>query len=142
MIGGCVRDIASGLPRLFFISMNGRLAKAACLSVAFSGAALAPGLADETSRTLRQVVYDYAVTSYCGLLTPEVEFGFQRELATVTEASGLSAEEAKALRIAGWVDADREWSNRGLGGFRAWCEDDGLMAAQRFIDNARAATTP
>jgi hypothetical protein len=142
MIGGCVRKIVSRLPGLFYISTNDRLAKAACLSVAFSGAAVAPGLADETPRTLRQVVYDYAVTSYCGLLTPEVEVGFQRELDTVTEASGLSAEEAKASRIAGWVDADQEWSNRGLGGFRAWCEDDGLAAAHRFIETARAGATP
>ncbi len=142
MIGGCAREIASRLPRHFSISVNDRLAKAAGLSLAFSGAALAPGLADEASRTLRRVVYDYAVTSYCGLLTPEVEFGFQRELNAVTEASGLNAEEAKALRIAGWVDADLEWSNRGLGGFRAWCEDDGLAAAQRFIGTARAGTTP
>ncbi len=90
----------------------------------------------EPARTLRQVVYDYAVTSYCGLLTPEVEFGFKRELAALTEESGLDAEEAKAQRIAGWVDADREWSNRGLGGYRAWCAEDGLPAARRFLRHA------
>jgi len=87
----------------------------------------------DNPRTLRHVVYDYAVTSYCGLLTAEVEFGFQRELAAITEQSGLSSEEAKDLRIAGWVDADREWSNRGLGGFRAWCVEDGLPAARHFL---------
>ena len=75
-------------------------------------------LAEQGERTLRRVVYDYAVTSYCGLLTAEVEFGFKRELAALTEARGLSEAEAKAERIAGWVDADREWSNRGLGGNR------------------------
>lgn len=95
--------------------------------------AAAQGLAGEGERSLRQVVYDYAVTSYCGLLTPEVEFGFQRELASVTEQSGLSEVEAKAERIAGWVDADREWSNRGLGGNRAWCREDGIPAAGRFL---------
>lgn len=93
----------------------------------------AQGLAGEGERTLRQVVYDYAVTSYCGLLTAEVEFGFQRELASVTEQSGLSEAAAKAERIAGWVDADREWSNRGLGGNRAWCREDGIPAARRFL---------
>ena len=84
-------------------------------------------------RTLRQAVYDYAVTSYCGMLSPEVEQGFQRELAALTASTGLSEDEAKALRIAGWVDADREWSNRGLGGFRAWCSSDGAAAAQHFL---------
>ena len=97
------------------------------------GLAAAGSLADQGERTLRQAVYDYAVTSYCGLLTAEVEFGFQRELASLTEASGLSEAEAKAERIAGWVDADREWSNRGLGGFRAWCREDGIPAAKRFL---------
>lgn len=91
----------------------------------------APPLAADT-RSPRHIVYDYAVTSYCGLLTPEVEQGFQHELATVTEESGITPEEAKELRIAGWVDADREWSNRGLGGFRAWCQSDGAEAAARF----------
>lgn len=91
------------------------------------------GLADQGERTLRRAVYDYAVTSYCGLLTAEVEFGFQRELSALTEASGLSEADAKAERIAGWVDADREWSNRGLGGYRAWCREDGLPAARHFL---------
>jgi len=90
-------------------------------------------------RTLRHVVYDLAVTSYCGLLTPEVEFGYHREIAELTARAGLSEEEAKALRIAGWVDADREWSNRGLGGYRAWCESDGVKAAKHFLGIVRAA---
>ncbi len=83
-------------------------------------------------RTLRDVVYDYAVTSYCGLLTAEVERGFRRELVQITARAGLSSEDAKAARIAGWVAADREWSNRGLGGFRAWCKTDGMAAAKHF----------
>ena len=95
--------------------------------------AAAQAIAGENQRTLRQVVYDYAVTSYCGLLTAEVEFGFRRELTSLTEQSGLTEADAKAQRIAGWVDADREWSNRGLGGFRAWCKEDGLPAAERFL---------
>jgi len=100
-------------------------------------AALAPISAHGDERTLRRVVYDYAVTSYCGLLTVEVEYGFKRELSALTEASQLTEEEAKAQRIAGWVDADREWSNRGLGGYRAWCEEEGLPAARRFLEIAQ-----
>lgn len=84
-------------------------------------------------RGLRDIVYDYAVTSYCGLLTPEVELGFRRELARAALRSGADEEEARALRIAGWVDADREWSNRGLGGFRAWCQSEGVGAAEHFL---------
>ena len=87
-------------------------------------------------RTLRQVIYDYSVVGYCGLLTPAVESGFRHELKTLTESSGLSPDEAKAQRIAGWVDADMEWSNRGLGGFRAWCASEGEAAAAHFLQIA------
>lgn len=93
---------------------------------------LVAAVAAAEARSLRRVVYDYAVAGYCGLLSPAVEAGFRRELRALTESSGLSADEAKALRIAGWADADKEWSNRGLGGFRAWCESEGLAAADHF----------
>jgi hypothetical protein len=55
----------------------------------------------------------------------------------LTASSGLDDEDAKDQRIAGWVDADLEWGNRGLGGFRAWCETEGLTAAERFLAIAR-----
>lgn len=94
--------------------------------------------AESGARSLRDVVYDYAVTSYCGVLTPEVEFGFRRELAQLTAHYGLTPEQAKAQRIAGWVAADREWANRGLGGFRAWCQTEGSAAVRHFQAIARA----
>ncbi len=102
-------------------------------------ALLTPDPLGAEPRTLRDVVYDLAVTSYCGLLTPEVEFGYHREIADLTARAELGEEAAKALRIAGWVDADREWSNRGLGGFRAWCETDGVKVAKHFLGIVRAA---
>ncbi len=96
----------------------------------------------DAERTLRNVVYDLGVTSYCNLLTPEVEAGYHREIAQLTERAGLNEADAKALRIAGWVDADREWGNRGLGGFRAWCETDGLAAARHFLAIMRGPAKP
>ncbi len=100
------------------------------------------GHQDGGKRTLRHVVYDLGVTSYCNLLTPEVEAGYHREIARLTERDGLNEQDAKALRIAGWVDADREWGNRGLGGFRAWCETDGLAAARHFLAIMRGPGEP
>ncbi len=110
--------------------MRGRRRAAALAAVIWLGTDWAQGQAAE--RQIRDVVYDYAVTSYCGTLTPQVEAGFRAELAQRTEASGLSQDQAKAQRIEGWVAADLEWSNRGLGGYRAWCQSEGVDAARRF----------
>ena len=94
---------------------------------------------ERADRGPRDVVYDLAVSSYCGLITPEVEAGYHREVTAVTTRAGLSEAEAKAERIAGWVDADREWANRGLGGYRGWCETEGLAAARHLRNIARKA---
>ncbi len=101
--------------------------------VAAFALSLWPEAGGASGRTLREATYDYAVTSYCGTLTPEVEAGYKREIANLTESLGLDAEEAKAQRIAGWVDADLEWSNRGLGGYRAWCQGEAVKAADWFL---------
>lgn len=98
--------------------------------------------AGEESRGPRRIVYDYAVTSYCGTLTPQVDHGYRLELAEATAREGLNEEEAKAERIAGWVDADLEWGNRGLGGYRAWCASEGVSAAEHFLNIHRDATVP
>jgi hypothetical protein len=108
-----------------------KYALANALSIFAALFVLAKPLAAEP-RSVRDVVYDYAVTSYCGVLSPQVEAGFRIELSDLTARDGLNDEEAKAQRIAGWVAADKEWSNRGLGGFRGWCQDEGLEAARRF----------
>lgn len=94
---------------------------------------LSASVTEAAGRTLREATYDFAVTSYCGTLTPEVEAGYKREVASLTESLGLDVEEAKAQRIAGWVAADQEWSNRGLGGYRAWCQGEAVKAADWFL---------
>ena len=93
-------------------------------------------------RDLTRVVYEFAVTSYCGTLDPAVEAGFQAELAAVTERGGLDSETARAQRIRGWVEAEREWRNRGLGGNRAWCAGEGVEAARHFQAIARGEQQP
>ncbi|WP_340119035.1 hypothetical protein [Pelagibius sp. 7325] len=84
------------------------------------------------ARGLADVVYEFAVTNYCGTLTPAVEAGFRKELAQITAAGGFDDETARQQRIQGWIAAEREWRNRGLGGQRAWCADEGQQAARHF----------
>ena len=83
-------------------------------------------------RDLARVVYEFAVTGYCGMTDPAVEAGFRAELAAETARAGLDDEAARRERIRGWVAADNEWHNRGLGGNRAWCASEGAEAARHF----------
>jgi len=85
--------------------------------------------------------YGYAVCEYCGLVNFEVFDGFRREAATLIEREKLSEAAERKVRLRAWTDADLEWGNRGLGGFRNWCRTEGIAAAQHFIDfrNAQLA---
>ncbi len=114
-------------------------------AVLLAGLAAVQGAAPAASaeeRGLTRIVYEFAVTSYCGTLDPEVEAGFRAELAAVTERGGVDAETARRQRIRGWVAADEEWRNRGLGGFRAWCRSEGVAAARHFRAIARGERWP
>jgi hypothetical protein len=93
-------------------------------------------------RGLTRVVYEFAVTSYCGTLDPAVEAGFQAELKAVTQRSGLDSEAARQQRLRGWIEAEQEWRNRGLGGNRAWCAGEGVEAARHFQAIARGERQP
>lgn len=98
--------------------------------------------ANAEERTLTRAVYEFAVTGYCGLQDPAVEAGFRAEAAALTERDALSDEDARHQRIRGWIDAEDEWRNRGLGGNRAWCADEGMAAARHFRAIAERQAQP
>lgn len=98
--------------------------------------------AAEEARSLSRVVYEFAVTSYCGTHDREVDRGFRAEVAALTERGGFDEESAKRQRIRGWVEAEEEWRNRGLGGFRAWCRSEGQAATRHFQAIARGERQP
>mgnify|MGYP000371118253 CR=1 FL=1 len=101
------------------------------LAVAGSVASAAPA-AGEEERSLTRAVYEFAVTGYCGLVDAAVDAGFRAEVAALTARAGLADEAARRQRLRGWVAAEEEWRNRGLGGQRAWCAEEGAAAARRF----------
>jgi hypothetical protein len=98
--------------------------------------------AGQEVRGVTRVVYEFAVTSYCGTLDEAVTAGYHAEIAAVTRRNGLDAETARRQRIQGWIDAEAEWRNRGLGGQRAWCADEGLAAARHFQAIAHGRQQP
>jgi len=108
------------------------------LSVAFATALLSlgrPAQAESVSRgaAIKQVVYLYNVTEYCGLNTEEVYDGYRREIRDLTREGRLPESTVRWLRIHGIIAADLEYDNRGLGGFRIWCRTEGIEAAKHFL---------
>src|SRR3546814_9565585 len=80
---------------------------------------------------------EFAVTGYCGLQDAAVEAGYHAEVAALTARHGFDAEAARRQRLRGWVAAEDEWRNRGLGGNRAWCAGEGATHARHFQAIAR-----
>ena len=78
-------------------------------------------------------MYDHEVASECGLLTAPVRQAFRRARDDVAARSGLDSAALKTLRLSAIVRAMREYDNRGLGGYRAWCDGDGKDGVARII---------
>ena len=85
---------------------------------------------------LVRIHYDYEVAGYCSLITKPVGLGFQRQLETMLAQLQPSVEALNKARSDAWQAAHEEWQNRGLGGYRAWCKNEGAAAANRFAPNA------
>jgi hypothetical protein len=117
------------------------MACAGALAVA-PGAALASDPASaEPADPLTAVYYRYAVVEYCGLENRDVAAGFDLARDRIVQEQSTNEEAHRRARIAGWTAADLEWSNRGLGGFRRWCESEGVAAASGFLEE-RAGPSP
>ncbi|MEX0807257.1 MAG: hypothetical protein WD044_00880 [Dongiaceae bacterium] len=110
----------------------------AFVAVAAGGSARATDPASaEPADPLTAVYYRFAVVEYCSLADLQVASGFERARDRILADAGATEDVHRSARIAGWTAADLEWSNRGLGGFRRWCETEGTDAAAGF----RAETT-
>jgi hypothetical protein len=85
-----------------------------------------------------RALYDVYLVENCGLLTAEVRRGFELASGERLAAEGLDDAAAQAARHDAGLAFDREWHNRGLGGSRPWCRQEGKAAAlaffARFID--------
>lgn len=80
--------------------------------------------------------YDYEVLSYCGLVDRKSDTGFKRRVADLLKTQSISEQRHVQTRIHAWIDGEKEWLNRGLGGFRNWCRTDGMEARQRLYQFA------
>lgn len=86
-----------------------------------------------TREALQEAYYEVEVASYCGLVSEAVAAGFQRQVQRILGATVVPQETLDSIRGKAWQAAHWEWQNRGLGGFRGWCRNEGKAAAERFL---------
>ena len=97
-------------------------------SVRADGAAAAQRLRD-----LYRAYYNERVLEYCGLMTAEVHDGYQRRVRSLLASADIDPETNRRIKISGWTDADWQYDDHGLGGYRHWCGTDGRQAAEEFL---------
>lgn len=87
----------------------------------------------ERLSALRDAYYNDRVLEYCGLYTDEVHDGFLRRVRYLLLSADIDAATSRSAKISGWTDADYQYGNHGLGGFRHWCATDGKKAVEEFL---------
>jgi hypothetical protein len=96
----------------------------------------------ESRRRVVALYYAAGVATYCSGLTDRAANGLKRAVQRELASSPLDTAELAAARDAGYIAADYEWSNRGLGGFRRWCLSEGQASVAWLEELVAAPTTP
>jgi hypothetical protein len=89
-----------------------------------------------TARRISQLYHAYygiGVADYCGLVTWEVNDGYERQIRYLLLTADIDKETERWIRISGSVEADYQFDNHGLGGFKGWCARDGRQAEREFL---------
>jgi hypothetical protein len=87
----------------------------------------------DTQTPYYQLIYDYEVASFCGLVRAPVHTSYKRKRAGLEAETDLSIVTLTKIRIGAMADAEREYINRGLGGHKPWCRSDGAAGVQRIL---------
>lgn len=82
---------------------------------------------------LYHAYYAFGVADYCGFVTWEVNDGYERRIRYLLLTADIDKETERRIRISGSVEADYQFDNHGLGGFRGWCARDGRQAEREFL---------
>ena len=100
-----------------------------------AGAALAKE-PDDPNIELYRAYYRYNVADYCGLVSDAVYGGYRQQIDHLIDRDALDEPWVRWLRIRGAIDAEIEFLNRGMGGYKPWCRSEGASAARSFLDYA------
>tara|TARA_R110000787_G_scaffold63679_8_gene143709 strand:+ start:38164 stop:38487 length:324 start_codon:yes stop_codon:yes gene_type:complete len=80
------------------------------------------------------LIYDYEVASFCGLISKEVYDAFWQKRRVIEATNPRTDTHLTKTRIRAMAAADLEFQNRGLGGYKPWCRSDGVAGIQRILD--------
>jgi hypothetical protein len=116
------RSFFNGMAVLLLLVLTGR---PACADGSITPARLS---------ALHRAYYNDRVLEYCGLYTWDVHDGFERRVRYLLASADIDTETNRRIKISGWSDADYQYDDHGLGGFRRWCATDGRRAADEFLD--------
>jgi len=106
---------------------------AAVVALMLSTPVCSDGLDAAGREALNAAYYDFEVAGYCGLVSDAVGAGFRRRVARILGDTRVDQSTLNQLRGDAWQAAHAEWQNRGLGGFRGWCRNEGRAAAEGFL---------
>ena len=111
---------------------------AACLALltallASNGAGADGATTAKRITQLYHAYYAFGVADYCGFITWEVNDGYERQIHYLLLTADIDKETERWIRISGSVEADYQFDNHGLGGFRGWCARDGRQAVREFL---------
>ncbi len=79
------------------------------------------------------LIYDYEVASFCGLIGKDVHDAFWQKRRHMEAAAERTPEALTEVRISAMAAADLEFQNRGLGGFKPWCRKEGMLGVDRIL---------
>lgn len=91
--------------------------------------------ADETTSTADpyyDLIYDFETAQFCGLVNKRVHDAFWSKRKAIEDQSKRSTEQLRKTRIHAMAAADLEYANRGLGGYKPWCEKEGRAGIKRI----------
>jgi len=111
----------------------------ALFAVFLAGALMGQAASADGAMTAKRITqlyhayYGIGVADYCGLITWEVNDGYERQIHYFLLTADIDKETERRIRISGSIEADYQFDNHGLGGFRGWCARDGRLAEREFL---------
>lgn len=96
---------------------------------------IADVVADEHNRSdpYYALIYDFEVAQFCGLVNKRTHDSFWAKRKSIEEKSERTTSQLRQTRINAMAAADIEYANRGLGGYRPWCQNEGRAGVERIV---------